>query len=92
MRGAGRIPQPEVVKAGPRRVEAELAALAARQYGVVATRQLVALGWSQQAIAKRPRSGGCTGSTAASMPSVIVSSRRTDAGWPRSSPAAPKRS
>jgi very-short-patch-repair endonuclease len=34
-------------------VEAEIAALAERQYGVVATRQLVALGWSQQAVAKR---------------------------------------
>jgi putative AbiEi antitoxin of type IV toxin-antitoxin system/uncharacterized protein DUF559 len=38
-------------------VEAELAALAARQYGVVATRQLVALGWSQQAVAKRAAVG-----------------------------------
>jgi hypothetical protein len=41
MRAAGRVAQPEVVRSGPRRVEAELAAL----------------GWSQQAVAKRAAVG-----------------------------------
>jgi very-short-patch-repair endonuclease len=57
MRGVGQISQPQVVEYGPLRVEAEIAALAERQHGVVATRQLVALGWSQQAVAKRVAAG-----------------------------------
>jgi very-short-patch-repair endonuclease len=57
MHGPGQIAQPQVVECGPGRVEADIAALAARQYGVVATGQLVALGWSQQAVAKRVAAG-----------------------------------
>jgi predicted transcriptional regulator of viral defense system len=55
--GAGQISQPHVVESGPRRADAEIAALAARQHGVVATRQLIELGFSQQAVAKRVAAG-----------------------------------
>jgi len=55
MSGAGRKTQAVLVKFGP--LDRTIAGLAARQHGVVATRQLRALGLTSQAISLRARSG-----------------------------------
>jgi hypothetical protein len=52
-------------------MDREIATLARRQYGVVAVRQLTALGLSPRACATAPRPGGCTASTTACTPSAI---------------------
>jgi hypothetical protein len=45
------------VEFGPRSVDREIAVLARRQHGVIATRQLVELGLSQQAVSHRVAAG-----------------------------------
>jgi very-short-patch-repair endonuclease len=57
MAGVGRIPQTGVVESGPPDLDRAISDLAARQHGVVATRQLVALGITQQAVSRRAAAG-----------------------------------
>jgi hypothetical protein len=57
MAGVGRKSQRVVDKSGPLSRDQALAALAERQHGAVATRQLVAIGLTRQAIAKRADDG-----------------------------------
>ena len=58
MTGVRRLPHAQVVElVGRRPPDRAIAGLAARQHGVVATRQLVALGLTQQAVSRRAASG-----------------------------------
>jgi very-short-patch-repair endonuclease len=57
MERAGRKTQAVLVKFGPQPLERAIGELAARQHGVVATRQLCALGVTSQAVSLRARNG-----------------------------------
>ena len=56
----------------PHRIHAAVAAVAARQHGVITTAQLHACGLSGSGIGDWVRAGGCTGSTEACTPSATA--------------------